>query len=214
MMKIKLAATAAVAILLVSLGGTVLAQIPTQGQAMKQPSEQIAQAPTTSESPTNNSSSTSSLSTEDKDFLSKSARDSLYEFTAAQLAVQKAQSPNVVRYGLRLMNDHAEYNRQLMQLARLKGVILPVELDSQKSDLEQLMQLEGSEFDRQYISESAQANSSDVRDLQKETAATQDSYVRGFVEQFLPVQEMHLQLSKALENGTSYSNYIKNNMNQ
>ena len=75
------------------------------------------------------------------------------------------------------------------------------------------MQLQGSEFDQQYINESVQANTSDVKDLQSQATSAQDPDMQAFIEQFLPVQEMHSQLSKSLENGTSYSNYMMNNMN-
>ena len=141
MIKLKFAAITTAAILSVTLAGTVLAQqAPTGGQLMQQTSE-IAQMPTPSSEELSNTN-TSSVSDSEKNFLTKSAQDSLYEFASAQLAVQKAQDPNVALYGLRLMNDHAEYNQQLMQLARQKGIILPVELDSQnRSKLEQLMQL-------------------------------------------------------------------------
>ena len=146
MIKFKFTAITAAAILLATLGGTVLAQqAPAQRQPMQQPSAQIAQTPSTLEQRTN--TSTSSLSADDKDFLTKSAQDSLYEFASAQLAVQKAQSPSVAQYGLRLMHDHAEYNKQLMELARQKSIIVPVELDSQnQAKLEQLMQLQGSDI--------------------------------------------------------------------
>ncbi|WP_319419667.1 DUF4142 domain-containing protein [Pleurocapsa sp. FMAR1] len=213
MIRLKFTAIAAVAILSVTLAGTVLAQqAPVKTQPMQQTiSEQIAQMPSSEQL---GNTSTSSLSNSEKDFLTKSAQDSLYEFSSAQLAVQKAQDPKIAQYGLRLMNDHAEYNTQLMELARRKGIIVPVQLDSQnQSKLEQLMQLQGSEFDRQYISESMQANASDVKDLQSQATSAQDPDMQAFIEQSLPVQEMHTQLSKALENGTSYSKYLMNNMN-
>ncbi len=212
MIRLKFVAITAIAIFLVTLGGTVLAQqAPAKMQPMQQTSEQIAQMPSTEQL---TKTSTSSLSNSEKDFLTKSAQDSLYEFASAQLAIQKAQDPKVAQYGLRLMNDHAEYNTQLMELARRKGIIVPVELDSQnRSKLEQLMQLQGSEFDRQYISESTQANVSDVKDLQSQATSVQDSDLQAFIEQFLPVQEMHSQLSMALKNGTSYSKYMMDNMN-
>ena len=211
MIRFKFAAITTAAILSVTLAGTVLAQqAPTESQSMQQTS-QIAQTPVNEKL---SKTDASSVSDSDKNFLTKSAQDSLYEFASAQLAVQKAQDPNVAMYGLRLMNDHAEYNQQLMELARQKGIIVPVELDSQnRSKLEQLMQLQGSEFDRQYISESVQGNTSDVNDLQSEATSTQDPDIQAFIEQFLPVQEMHTQLSKSLENGTSYSKYMMDNMN-
>ncbi len=212
MIRFKFAAITATAIFLVTLAGTALAQqAPAKVQSMQQTTlEQIAQMPSSEQL---TSTSTSSLSNTEKDFLTKSAQDSLYEFASAQLAVQKAQDPNLAMYGLRLINDHAEYNTQLMELARRKSIVLPVELDSQnQSKLEQLMQLQGSKFDQQYISESTQANASDVKDLQSQATSAQDSDLQAFIEQFLPVQEMHSQLSKSLENGTSYSKYMMNNM--
>ena len=211
MIRFKFAAITTAAILSVTLARTVLAQqAPTESQSIQQIS-QIAQTPSSEQL---TKTSTSSVSDSDKNFLTKSAQDSLYEFASAQLAVQKAQDPNVALYGLRLMNDHAEYNTQLMELARRKDIILPVELDSKnRNKLEQLMQLQGSEFDRQYISESVQGNTSDVKDLQSEATSTQDPDIQAFIEQFLPVQEMHSQLSMSLEDGTSYSKYMMENMN-
>ncbi len=212
MIRFKFAAITA-AIFLVTLAGTALAQqAPAKVQPMQQTTlEQIAQMPSSEQL---TKTSTTSLSNTEKDFLTKSAQDSLYEFASAQLAIQKAQDPKVAQYGLRLLSDHAEYNTQLMELARQKGIIVPVELDSQnQSKLEQLMQLQGSEFDRQYISESTQANVSDVKDLQSQATSVQDSDLQAFIEQFLPVQEMHSQLSMALKNGTSYSKYMMDNMN-
>ncbi len=139
------------------------------------------------------------LNSGDRTFLTKSGQDSQLEFATSQLAIQKAQSPQVVQYALRLLNDHADYNRQLTLLARKKGITVPVTLDSQQqSKLNQLNRLQGKAFDQEYIRENIQANSDDVNDLQRQIKSAQDQDVKAFASQALPTQQEHKQLAIAL----------------
>ncbi len=183
-------------------GAAIAQQSQGQGGSMQQmPTQQ--QVPTQSgQQP--NQSGMSALSSSDKEFLRKSAQDSLLEYASAQLAVQKAQNPQVVQYALRLMDDHAQYNKQLMQLARQKQVELPVTLDKEgSSKLRRLMRLQGSQFDRQYTQETAQANQSDVQDLQRASSSIKDPDIQSFIAQTLPVQQQHLQLAQGLPSGST-----------
>lgn len=158
-------------------------------------------------------SNTGAIAPSEKSFLTKSAQDSLYDFASAQLAVQKAQSSNVEQYALRLMQDHATYNKQLMQLARQKKIALPVELDAQnRSKLARLQELKGAAFDREYIQETAKANTDDVKELQRQASRAKDPQVKAFAAQFLPVQERHSQLTSALKNRTTASNATQSKM--
>lgn len=139
------------------------------------------------------------LDSRDRTFLTKSGQDSQLEFATSQLAIQKAQSPQVVQYALRLLNDHADYNRQLTLLARKKGITVPVTLDSsQQSKLNQLNRLQGNAFDKEYIRESIQANTDDVNDLQRQIQSAQDQDVKAFANAALPTQQQHKQLAIAL----------------
>ena len=184
----------------VALGGNALAQTsPSQGSNMQQ-------MPTQSGQMLPSHSGRSMLRADAKQFMTKSAQDSLLEFASAELAVQKAQNPQVAQYGLRLIDDHAQYNKQLMLLARQKGVVLPVELDSQgKSKLERLMKLQGAAFDQQFIQKAVQANASDLDDLQRASRTLKDADVQAFITQVTPTQQQHLQISKELQSGTSAS---------
>lgn len=180
-------------------GAAVAQQSQEQGGSM-QPQQQ---APTQPQQQPNQSGMSAFSSTE-KEFLSKSAQDSLLEFASAQLAVQKAQNAQVVDYALRLMDDHAQYNKQLMQLAREKQVEIPVTLDKKgRSQIKRLMRLQGSEFDRQYTQEAAKANQSDLKDLQRASTSIKDPDIQAFINQTLPVQQQHLQLSQELQTSST-----------
>ena len=151
-------------------------------------------------------SSGSSISSSDRQFLTKSAQDSLLELASSQLAVQKAQNPQLMQYALQLISDHAQYNQRLLLLGRQKGVTLPVTLDKQQqSKLAQLEKLSGAAFDQMYNRETEQANTDDVNQLQRQAQSTQDQDIQSFISEVLPTQQQHQQLAQALGGQTGQS---------
>lgn len=149
-------------------------------------------------------SATGAIAPAEKRFLTKSAQDSMYELASAQLAVKKAQNSGIKQYANKLIQDHATYNQQLMELARQKQVNLPTSLDAQnKTKLARLQQLKGEAFEREYIKETAQANNDDVKDLQRQASTTKDPQIKAFIAQFLPVQQEHSRLASGLKSGRS-----------
>lgn len=195
MQKLKFTAITTVAIFLI-IGGSAIAQQPSTQQM---PMQQVQMQSSGTE--------TSSLNSSEQEFLNKTARDSIYEFAAAQLAVQKAQSNDVADYAMRLIDDHSKFNQELMQLARQNEIVLPVKLDSENSaKLEQLMQLSGTEFDRSYIQQMSEANASGIQEFQQEAKTTNTSDLKSFISQFLPKQQEHYKTATALENSSNANN--------
>ncbi len=146
----------------------------------------------------------SALSASEQQFLTKNATDGVYEFISAQLAVQKAQSPQVEQYALRIMDDHAQFNKALMQLARQKRLTLPVDLSTQdRIRLARLMRLSGAEFDREYLQEVAKANAASVSEDKRAASTTKEQDVQAFIAKFSPIDQEHLQLANALKGGSS-----------
>src|SRR5258708_28181826 len=73
-------------------------------------------------------SKTSSRSgTSDKKFIKEAADGGLAEVELGQLAVEKASSNDVKKFGQRMVDDHSKANDELKQLAATKGVDLPQE---------------------------------------------------------------------------------------
>ncbi len=90
----------------------------------------------------------------DRQYLTQDAEGSAYEFQLAQLGVQKVSDSATQQYALRLLNDHAKFNTQLMQLAHNKGLTLPVDVNAQdKTKIGRLMQLHGAAFDKAFARE-------------------------------------------------------------
>ena len=145
-----------------------------------------------------------SLSSADQQFLSKTAEGSTHEFEVAQLGTEKAASSVTEQYALRLLNDHAKFNTQLMQLARRKGVTLPVSANPQeKATIDRLMGLSGATFDRAFAAEMVRINSEDIAAAQRQLNQTQDPDVKTFINQFLPGDQAHLQAAKAIAGSTA-----------
>lgn len=150
--------------------------------------------------------SSTSLSNSDRQYLTQAAQGSAYEFEVAQLGVEKASSPATQQYAQKLLNDHAQYNLKLLQLARQKGITVPVTAAAnQQSTINRLMGLSGAAFDRAFAQEMIRINSEDISDSQKQLKSTRDSDLQAFINQFAPGDQQHLQEARAISGNTAQS---------
>ena len=117
----------------------------------------------------------------DKQYLTKDAEGSAYEFQLAELGVQKASSRATQQYALRLLDDHAKFNSQLMQLAHKKGITLPLEVNK----------------------EMVRINTDDMSDSKQEANMTKDADIQAFLNQFASTDQEHLQGARTLLNGSA-----------
>ena len=146
----------------------------------------------------------STVSTTDKQYLTKDAEGSVYEFQLAELGVEKASGSATQQYALRLLNDHAKFNSQLMQLAHKKGITLPLEANAQdRARLKSLMQLNSVAFDRAFAKEMIRINTEDMSDSKQEASMTRDSDIQAFLNQFGSTDQEHLQGARSLLNGST-----------
>ena len=143
---------------------------------------------------------TTTLSDTDKSYLMEDAAGSVYDFQTAELAVECARDNTVQNYALRLLDDHAKLNKELLMLARRKDIMLPVTLgDDDKTKIMGLEQQHGADFDRAYIAEAIRINSDDVEKANKELNATTDSDIRKTVGTFLKTEQKHLDDARAIQ---------------
>jgi len=147
---------------------------------------------------------TQTISSTDKQYLSNDAEGSAYEFQLAELGVEKASSSATEQYAMGVLNDHAKFNAQLMQLAHQKGLTLPVEVKAQdRSRIDRLKQLQGTAFDNAFAREMVRINTSDISDSKREAGITQDQDIQAFLGQFAPTDQQHLQGARSLLNGSA-----------
>ncbi len=138
----------------------------------------------------------SALSPDDKEFLSKAGMGGLYEVQAASLALQKASSADVKAFAQRIATDHSAANAELSQLATVKGAALPTELSGEpKNAIQHLTTLSGAEFDKAYMHHMTGDHQKDIAEFERASTGSQDADVKAFAGKTLPTLREHLQLA-------------------
>lgn len=163
-------------------------------------SQAMGDKSTTSTSSTKPMASTQAqptLSSSDKKFIEEAGKGGLAEVEFGQLAAQKAQSPDVKQFGLKMVADHSKTNDKLKQIASEKNVNLPTALEgSEKREYDKLQKLSGAKFDDEYMKTMVSDHKKDVKAFQKEATSAKDADVKSFAESALPTIEKHLEMAQ------------------
>lgn len=140
-----------------------------------------------------------SLATADVDFFEAAAQIGMLEVSAAKLAGERGQAPNIKSYADLMVKDHTQHNAETKALAQRKGVTLPTQLDSaHQGKLDDLVEIEAGDFDKAYA-ETMVDGHQDAVDLFKTTAEdSEDAEIRAFAKRSLPTLQHHLEMAKAL----------------
>ena len=129
----------------------------------------------------------------DSTFVKKAAQGGLAEVELGQLAVQKASSEDVKKFGQRMVDDHTKANEQLKQVAAQKNIELPQQLDAKdKATKARLEKLSGEQFDRAYMRDMVKDHQKDVAEFQRESSMAKDPAIKDFAQQTLPTLKDHL----------------------
>ena len=140
---------------------------------------------------------TSAMTAEDKEFVSKAGMGGLFEVQAGNLALQKAQNADVKSFAQRMVTDHSNANAELAQLATTKGVALPTELGGDhKAAFDHLNSLSGAEFDKAYMEHMVSDHEKDVSEFQNASTNAQDPDIKGWAAKTLPTLQEHLTQAK------------------
>ena len=145
------------------------------------------------------SSNGSSMSASDKKFVREAAQGGMAEVELGKLATEKASSPEVKKFGQRMVDDHSKANDQLKEVASSQGITLPNKL-SPKDEMtkERLSKLSGEQFDKAYMSDMVKDHTQDVADFERESSSGRDSEVKNFAAQTLPTLKDHLRQAKEI----------------
>ena len=119
------------------------------------------------------------------------------EVELGRLAAQKGHSPDVKRFGERMVTDHSKANDELKQLAVRKGITLPAEPTAQqKQEKERLSKLSGVQFDRENMKLMVEDHDKDVKAFQDETHGAADPDIKSFAAKTLPTLQEHQKMAK------------------
>lgn len=126
-------------------------------------------------------------------FVKKAARGGIAEVELGQLAVQKASSEEVKKFGQRMVDDHSKANDELKQVAAQQHIDLPQEASAKdKATKARLEKLSGEQFDKAYMSDMVKDHQKDVAEFERESKTAKDPAVKSFAQQTLPTLKEHL----------------------
>jgi putative membrane protein len=148
--------------------------------------------------PTQNQSQT--LASSDADFLREANRGNLEEVEIARVALRQTNNEQVRTFAQRMIDDHTRMNDEVMQLARQKGLSLDSQLPSDaRNDVNRFAQMNGADFDRQYIRGMVQDHQKDADAFDRTARTATDSSVRSLASRDLPTIREHLRMAKDLD---------------
>lgn len=133
------------------------------------------------------------------DFMKTAARGGLMEVELGKYAQQHAQSQRVKNFGAMIVRDHSEANSELRVLASKKRLNLPPAINAeQQANVNEMMKMTGSDFDKHYMEMMTQDHVKDVQLFQNATDEDRDADVKEFARKTLPILKMHLDSAKII----------------
>jgi putative membrane protein len=131
----------------------------------------------------------------DRAFLQEAASGGMYEVQSSQKALAKSADGRVKMIAQHMIDDHTKANSQLAALAQRKGVeVSTLPTTQQTAMLARLDQLNGAEFDREYVSQQRTAHQDTIAKFQTASTSGKDRDVRDFAAQTLPILRSHLSM--------------------
>jgi putative membrane protein len=116
------------------------------------------------------------------------------------IAQQKAESNAVKDFARRMVEDHSKANDRLISLAKEAGIPVPDELDQQQKAMRQrLITANGAECDLAYLQGQVIEHQKTVQLLEYEIGSGQDTDLKSFAAEILPIVLQHLRAAQALQ---------------
>ena len=141
----------------------------------------------------------SSISAQDRSFVTTAAAAGLSEVQEGQLAASKGDRA-VQNIGNRMVTDHTKANNALSALASSKGLTVPDHVtDSQAAELTHLQGLSGAAFDSAYLEDQHRAHVEAIELFEMEAKSGSDADIKTFATNTLPTLKMHLHMIKAAQ---------------
>ena len=139
------------------------------------------------------------ISSADKQFARMAASGGMAEIEAAQLAQQRAGSPQVRQFASRMIADHTDANNELQQIAEQENIDLPSQPDSKDmTAVKRLSGMNGTQFDQAYAQQELRDHQQDVALFRKEAQSGRDQALKEYAQKTLPTLQQHLQMAQGL----------------
>jgi putative membrane protein len=143
---------------------------------------------------------TNTLTSSDQEFATNAVKGGVAEIKLGQLAVAKAQAPEVKQFGQRMIDDHSAANDKLTKLAAQKGMQPAQETDAAaQREYVKLDKLPGARFDQEYMSQMVSDHQKDIKEFQQAAQTAKDPDIKSFAHSTLPILLDHLLNAKTAQ---------------
>jgi putative membrane protein len=150
-------------------------------------------------SPTNTASTNTKVQRSDRNFIVKAAQGGKEEVELGRLAQSKASNEAVKQFAQRMVEDHGNANKELMELAANKGVKLDDKAPKKNSMMDRLSKLQGADFDREYVKEMVKDHKKDVAEFRRMHSGAVDPNLKAWIDKTLPTLEDHLKTIEGIQ---------------
>jgi putative membrane protein len=146
----------------------------------------------------------------DAEFAVDAADGGLYEVQMGTLALTKAGSPDVKKFGQMMVDDHSKANTELKGLATQKNITIPdvMSEDCQKKYYD-LDKKDKKDFDKEYIDQMIKDHKDDIDKFEKEANNGNDNDVKSWAAGKLTTLRHHLEEAQRIQD--ALKNNKKNN---
>ena len=142
--------------------------------------------------PTKTAPTNTKVQRSDRNFIVKAAEGGKEEVELGRLAQSKASNEAIKRFAQRMVEDHGNANKELMELAANKGVKLDDKAPKKHSMMDRLSRLQGADFDREYVKEMVKDHKKDVAEFRRMHSGAVDPNLKAWIDKTLPTLEDHL----------------------
>jgi putative membrane protein len=135
----------------------------------------------------------------DAAFVHKAGEGDLAELEFSRLAADRAASPKVREYAIRIVQDHDRNTRELAIIAAHENIALPDVVNDEHSQvLDALAGQGGPVFDDNYMTAMLQAHQQMASLLKSSEAAVSTDELRTYIKKTLPVVEREQRLAQGV----------------
>jgi putative membrane protein len=135
----------------------------------------------------------------DRVFVHAAAQGGMAEVELGKLAEQKGQSEAVKDFGRRMVEDHSKANERLIGLAKEDGVAVPTEFHPKQQAKRDMLEAASEEvFDVVYVRGQVADHQKAVQLLEYEIGSGQDTDLKTFAEEILPIVLQHLEMAQSI----------------
>ncbi len=133
-------------------------------------------------------------------FAAAAASSNQLEITTSQMALKRAQSPEVKAFAQQMVTDHTKAGQMFATAAQQDGVTIPDQLQPKHASMvSQLESASDADFDRAYIDVQTAAHTEAVALFRSYSDAPDSEPLGTFAKNTLPTLEQHLEHVKSLK---------------